>query len=66
MTPNTRKHNESFDAYKTRRAIHNKIDKITWADGVPISMGKLIWNSRTNGTYLKAKHGPIGADSGNV
>jgi hypothetical protein len=59
MTPNTRKHNESFDAYKTRRAIHNKLDKV-------VAKGKVIWDVYGKGTYIKAKHGPIGADSGNV
>lgn len=45
--------NESFEDYKKRRATDNKLTKF-------LLRGYQVWDSKTNGTYRKAKHGPLG------
>lgn len=45
--------NESFEEYKNRRSIDNKLIKM-------LLSGYLVWDSKTNKTYSKVKHGPLG------
>jgi len=53
-----RKENEDYFAYRARRSQENFRLNYYLKHG-----GALIWDSRTQGQYIKAKHGLIGHDS---
>jgi hypothetical protein len=50
-----RKDGEDFDKYQARRAQANFALNYYLKYG-----GDLIWDSKTNGQYVRAKHGEIG------
>lgn len=52
-----RNKDESFEDYKVRRSAQN-------ADFIQRANGKVIWNPNSQGSYIKAKHGPIGDQRG--
>ena len=54
MTPNTRRPTESFVAYKFRMKVEAMKLKA-------FRRGRMVWNSTEKGTYVRAKHGEIGA-----
>ena len=50
---NARKVDESYTEYKARRTTQNsQIKKY-------LQYGVLLWNSAVQGTYKRAKHGPL-------
>lgn len=49
-----RKSGETFEQYRENRKRENE-----WLNA-RCSGGWLVWNSSVNGTYVRAKHGPLG------
>lgn len=49
---NSRLDGEVFETYTKRRKAAREQQKLN-------AKGKMLWNSRENGTYNKAKHGEI-------
>lgn len=54
MSINARQPGESFDDYKARRKNQNGLFKRYLREGAG------LWNAMWQGTYIRAKHGPIG------
>lgn len=53
MTPNQRRPREKFSDYKERCA------RLSFLSRPGQRQHQLIWNSSTNGTYIRAKHGAL-------
>ena len=53
MNPNKRMTGENFTDYRERLAMLNSL----WRHSR--RHNRLLWNSRINGTYIRAKHGPL-------
>lgn len=47
-----RNENETFQDYRERQNLFEKATK-------KLTEGKLVWDSRSKGTYVKAKHGDL-------
>ena len=52
-TSPARNKDESFEDYKIRRAANNAANKQA------CRAVKVLWNTSQQGTYIKAKHGPL-------
>jgi len=53
IDPNIRKQDETQESFRHRRIDDKNSYKV-------FRQGNIIWDSNANGTYVKAKHGPIG------
>jgi hypothetical protein len=49
-----RKKDETLEKYQERRANQEMLIKVY------LQLGNVLWDSKKQGTYIKAKHGPIG------
>lgn len=52
MNPNVRKQNETQKAFRARRKEEVKADKVR-------ARGRVVWDSKKQGTYERAKHGAL-------
>lgn len=52
MSPNARKSNETQTSFRERLKQQHQYEKHR-------ARGRVVWDSQKQGTYIRAKHGPL-------
>jgi len=52
MSPNARKENETQESFRARLKLQRQYEKHR-------AKGRVVWDSRNQGTYVRDKHGPL-------